>query len=86
MLWHVGFQSCLHATRSWRPLSATDLTNNETVRHMSFTADGPIVSYQSVIGSTMYAMLGTRPDLAHAVGVLGRYSANPKHCHWESAK
>lgn len=34
----------------------------------------------------MYAMLATRPDLAYTVGVLGRYSANPKKCHWELAK
>ncbi|GAA5914055.1 Ty1/Copia family ribonuclease HI [Sporobolomyces salmoneus] len=30
----------------------------------------------------MYAMLGTRPDIAHAVGVLGCHSANPGPLHW----
>jgi hypothetical protein len=34
----------------------------------------------------MYAMLGTRPDLAYVVGVLGRYSAEPKDLHWQAAK
>ncbi|GAA5921265.1 hypothetical protein JCM5296_003816, partial [Sporobolomyces johnsonii] len=29
-----------------------------------------------------YAMLGTRPDLAHAVGVLGRFSSRPSQEHW----
>ena len=26
--------------------------------------------YQSIVGSLMYAALGTRPDIAHAVAVL----------------
>lgn len=34
----------------------------------------------------MYAMLGTRPDIAHTVGILGRFSANPKQIHWAAAK
>ena len=34
----------------------------------------------------MWAMLGTRQDLAYVTGVIGRYSANPKRCHWELAK
>ena len=29
----------------------------------------------------MYVMLGTRPDLAHAVGALSRYSSNPSPDH-----
>jgi len=28
-------------------------------------------SYPSVVGSLMYAMLGTRPDIVYAVGMLG---------------
>ncbi len=30
--------------------------------------------FQKLIGSLMYAMLGTRPDIAFAVGILGRYA------------
>ena len=48
--------------------------------------DGKKVSYLTVIGSLMYAMLGTRPDIAHAVGVLSRFSAHPTPAHWEAAK
>ena len=31
------------------------------------------VPYASVVGSLMYAMVCTRPYIAHAVGVLSRY-------------
>ena len=42
--------------------------------------------YQSAVGSLMYLMLGTRPDLAYAVSVVSRYSASPTVCHWTAAK
>ena len=37
--------------------------------------------YQSKLGSLMYLMLGTRPDIAYAVGVLGRFASNPSPDH-----
>ena len=36
------------------------------------------VPYASVIGSLMYAMICTRSDIAHAVGVVSRYMSNPR--------
>jgi hypothetical protein len=44
------------------------------------------VPYQSALGSVMYAMLGTRPDIAYAVGVLSRYASNPGKHHWIAMK
>ncbi|KAJ2911698.1 hypothetical protein MD484_g8716, partial [Candolleomyces efflorescens] len=63
---------------------ADDPVNNETLH--SIIIEGHEVSYKSVVGSLMYAMLATRPDLAFAVGFLGRYAANPKQYHWSIAK
>ena len=40
-----------------------------------------VKQYQRDIGSLMYLMLGTRPDLAYAVGKLARFSANPSSEH-----
>ncbi|KAK4695438.1 hypothetical protein P7C70_g8550, partial [Phenoliferia sp. Uapishka_3] len=40
--------------------------------------------YLQAIGSLMYAMLGTRPDICHAVGYLSRFSDNPKTEHWNA--
>jgi hypothetical protein len=44
------------------------------------------VPYSSVVGSLMYAMVCTRPDIAHAVGVVSRYMNNPGKEHWEAVK
>ena len=45
-----------------------------------------LVPYASVVGSLMYAMVCTRHDIAHAVGVVSRYMANPRKEHWEAMK
>jgi len=39
------------------------------------------VPYASVVGSLMYAMVCTRPDIAHAVGVLSRFMSKPRKEH-----
>src|SRR5215813_12622345 len=45
-----------------------------------------ISKYQSLIGSLMYAMLGTHPDLAFAILKLSRFSSNPTEQHLKAAK
>ena len=44
------------------------------------------VPYASAVGSLMYAMVCTRPDIAHAVGVVSRFMSNPGREHWEAVK
>ncbi|KAL9263538.1 Retrovirus-related Pol polyprotein from transposon TNT 1-94-like protein [Drosera capensis] len=39
------------------------------------------VPYASAVGSLIYAMVCTRPDIAHAVGVIGRFMSNPERQH-----
>jgi Reverse transcriptase (RNA-dependent DNA polymerase) len=39
--------------------------------------------YQSIIGSLLYLMIGTRPDIAFAVTRLAQFSANPSQEHFE---
>ena len=41
--------------------------------------------YQNIIGTLMYAMLGTHPDIAFAVGALSKFSSNPGKTHWDQA-
>ena len=40
--------------------------------------------YSGVVGSLMYAMTCTRPDIAFAVGKLCRYTSNPSSVHWHA--
>jgi Reverse transcriptase (RNA-dependent DNA polymerase)/Pol polyprotein, beta-barrel domain/gag-polypeptide of LTR copia-type/GAG-pre-integrase domain len=42
--------------------------------------------YQSMLGSVMYAMIGTRPDLAFAVGYLSRHASTPGPEHLTALK
>ena len=44
------------------------------------------VPYRSAIGSLMYLMVSTRPDLAASVGILSRYLEDPNPSHWEAVK
>jgi hypothetical protein len=44
------------------------------------------VPYANAVGSLMYAMVSTRPDISHAVGVVSRYMENPGKEHWEAVK
>jgi hypothetical protein len=43
-------------------------------------------NYQSIIGSLLYLMIGTRPDIAYAVTRMAQFSANPSPDHFERAK
>ena len=45
-----------------------------------------VVSYASAVGSLMYAMLRTRPDICFAVGMVSRYQSNPGQEHWTTVK
>ena len=48
--------------------------------------DDSRTAYQSAVGSLMYAMLGTRPDIAYAVSVVSRYGSNLNEAHWKAVK
>ena len=44
------------------------------------------VPYASAVGSLMYAMVCTRPDITHVVGVFSRFMSNPGKEHWTIVK
>ncbi|KAK1683412.1 hypothetical protein QYE76_044260 [Lolium multiflorum] len=44
------------------------------------------IPYASAVGSIMYAMLCTRPDIAHAVSLTSRYQSDPGIEHWTAVK
>ena len=44
------------------------------------------VPYSNAVGSLMYAMVCTRPDISHAVGTVSRYMHNLGQEHWQAVK
>src|SRR3954463_9347066 len=44
------------------------------------------VPYASAIGSLMYAMVCTRPDLLYVMGLLSRFQSDPRIPHWNASK
>ena len=45
-----------------------------------------VIPYASAIGSIMYAMLCTRPDVSFAISVAGRFQSDPDMKHWTAVK
>jgi hypothetical protein len=44
------------------------------------------VPYLSAVGSLMYLAIGTRPDIAYAVGLLSRFNSCPGKVHWNAVQ
>jgi len=44
------------------------------------------VPYMEAVGSLLYAAIGTRPDIAHAVNVVSKFTRNPGKAHWLAIK
>ncbi|OMO59210.1 Integrase, catalytic core [Corchorus capsularis] len=45
-----------------------------------------VIPYSSAMGSVMYLMVCTRPNITHAVGVVSRFLSDPGKVHWEAVK
>lgn len=61
-------------------LSTRQSPTNEMKREMQN------IPYGSTAGSLMYALVCTRPDIAHAVSTVSRFMSNPGKPHWEDVK
>jgi transposase InsO family protein len=68
------------------PLDLVKLTKDMSPKTPDEVAAMAHVPYQSAIGSLMYLMLGTRPDLAAAVGILSKFASSPGQQHWVAVK
>jgi hypothetical protein len=68
------------------------LAGGEVSAIVSATAKGEVfppadaTAYKCIIGKVMDAMVATRPDIAFAVGFLGRYAAKPNKQHYKAAE
>ena len=67
-----------------RPISTPSLANQHLVRLPSPEVDAK--HFQSTLGTLMYLMLGTHPDIAYTIATLGRHAANPGAEHQHALK
>ena len=42
--------------------------------------------YSNAVGSLMYAIIASRPDLAYGVGLVSRFMSFPSMEHWQAVK
>ncbi|CAN6804119.1 unnamed protein product [Brassica oleracea] len=67
------------------PLAAhLRLSSQQSPKTYAEKEDMAKVPYASAVGSLMYTMVCTRPDLAYAVGVVSRFLSNPGREHWNA--
>ncbi|MCQ7012854.1 hypothetical protein M9Y11_18445, partial [Clostridioides difficile] len=70
----LPFRHGVHLSRDQSPKTSEEIEAMKTI------------PYASAVGSLMYAMLCTRPDICFAVGMVSRYQSNPGKAHWEAVK
>jgi hypothetical protein len=70
-----------------RPAYTPFATGTNLTANTETDSDSAITSrYQQLVGSLMYAMLGTRPDTCFAVNRLSQYGLNPTQTHLLAAQ
>ena len=62
------------------------LSNEQSPKTPQEVEDMRHIPYASAVGSLMYAMLCTRPDICYAVGVVSIFQSNPRPEHWVAVK
>ena len=72
-----GFLLVIQGVKLSRTQSPTTLEDREKMKG---------VPYASAIGSIMYAMLCTKPNVCLAISLAGRYQSNPGVDHWTAVK
>lgn len=62
------------------------LTSEQSPRSQQERDEMRTVPYANAIGSILYSMVCSRPDLAFVVSMMGRFTADPGNTHWEALK
>jgi len=91
---HVSQQQYIRTILDRFGMSTATTISTPADLHVRLTALPPDQSadiinperYQSAVGSLMYAMIGTRPDIAFAVSAVSQYSTNPGPMHWTAVR
>ena len=76
-----------NSKKGFLPMShGTVLSKNQCPKTTDERVQMSTVPYASAIGSIMYAMICTRPDVSFALSVSSRYQSNPGMGHWTAVK
>ena len=62
------------------------LTNTQSPSTSAEYAAMQHIPYREAVGSLMYAVLGTRPDISYAISTVSRFCSNPGTPHWEAVQ
>ena len=84
VLEHFGMSECNPVLTPIDP--SVSLTLDMCPKTDEETREMKNVPYLTAVGSLMYLATTTRPDIAFAVGVLGRFNHNPGPRHWLAVK
>lgn len=71
-----------------KPAATPMETGEAPLEKQSIETATPVeaVRYQSAVGSLMYLMTTTRPDIAFAVSMVSRFAQSPNDSHWKAVK
>jgi phosphoribosylformylglycinamidine (FGAM) synthase PurS component len=84
MLCNFGTESCKPVmTPMAQHFKLSNLDSPKTDDEVAYMNKVP---YANSVGSLMYLMVCTRPDVGYVVSVVSRYLANPGKNHWEAVK
>jgi hypothetical protein len=92
--WDIHLDQCAYLDKVLEHFSMTNakvtptplLSNWVPVAAKGKASTALLKNFQCIIGSLLYLMIGTCPDIAFAVTKLAQFSANPSEEHFEQAK
>ena len=58
----------------------------DPIKNEAQASEKEIEQYQGMVGSIMFAMIETRPDIANAVSIVSRLAQNPSQAHTKAVK
>ena len=93
-LLHLSQQRYIQIILERFGMSSAAVVSTPADPHVRLTASPPNIvneeinrqRYQAAVGSLMYAMIGTRPDISFAVSAVSQYSKNPGAAHWTAVR
>ena len=69
-----------------KPVSTPVDTGTKLVKATEESDSVDQALYQSAVGSLLYLLIGTKPDITYAVSNVANFCANPSKQHWTAVK